>query len=96
LTEEAGGPGTGFSQEGEDGERHSVEDTKPLAATVARLPLDDALDVYAHASAAEKTIRAEAAQKVSAYYSSIANGRRSEKDYRAMKPRIQKFFSDKP
>jgi len=55
-----------------------------------------ALDVYAQASISDKkAIRAEIAQKVSAYYSSVASGKRSEKDYRAMKPRIQKCFADK-
>jgi hypothetical protein len=68
-----------------------------LAATVARLPLEDALDVYHAVGLQEKRIiRAEIAQKVSSYYQSVATGKRSEKEYKALKPRIQQFFQDKP
>jgi hypothetical protein len=65
--------------------------------TVARLPLEDALDVYQAAGLQEqRIIRAEIAQKVSSYYQSVATGKRSEKEYKAPKPRIQQFFQGKP
>jgi hypothetical protein len=32
---------------------------------------------------------------VSAFYASVANGKRSDNEYKAMKPKVQKFFQDK-
>jgi hypothetical protein len=68
-----------------------------LGATVARLPLDDALDVYAAASQQEKkAIRQAVAMKISSYYSLVERGKKSSAEYKAIQPRIQKFFQDKP
>ena len=55
--------------------------------------MDDALDVYAAAGVQEKRdIRAEVAKKVSVYYASLS----SEKEYKALEPRIKQFFRDRP
>jgi hypothetical protein len=64
-----------------------------LAATVARLGLDDALDVYPACVHEKRDIWAEIA---SAYYASVSGGKRSEKEYKALPPRIKQFFQDRP
>jgi len=33
---------------------------------------------------------------ITAFYASVAKGKRTDKEYRAMKPKVQKFFQDKP
>jgi hypothetical protein len=68
-----------------------------LTATIAHLPLDDALDVYAAAGQQEKKqIRREIASKVQSYYLAVERGKKPYGDYEAMAPRIRKFFADKP
>lgn len=68
-----------------------------LAATVAHLTLEDALDVYAAAGVQEKRdIRSEIAKKVTSYYASVTSGKHNEKEYKALKPKIDKFFKDRP
>jgi hypothetical protein len=68
-----------------------------LAATIIRLPVDDALDVYAASSNIEKKqIRAAVLQKVQGYYNSVNQGKKPLGEFRALQPRIQKFLADKP
>jgi hypothetical protein len=68
-----------------------------LAQTIAHLPLEDSLDVYAAASQQEKKdIRRAVASKIAPYYSLVEKGKKSSADYKAVQPRIQKFFQDKP
>jgi hypothetical protein len=68
-----------------------------LAATIAHLPIDDALDVYSAASQQEKKqIRHAVLSKVQSYYDSVSKGKKPLGEYRALAPRIQKFFVDKP
>jgi hypothetical protein len=55
--------------------------------------LDDALDgLRSGGGTGEADIRAEAAKKVSVYYASLS----SEKEYKALEPRIKQFFQDRP
>jgi hypothetical protein len=68
-----------------------------LAATIIRLPLDDALDVHRAASNIEKKqIRRAVLSKVQSYYNEVNRGKKPLGEYRALAPRIQKFFADKP
>jgi hypothetical protein len=60
------------------------------------LQLEDSLDVYAAAANQErKALRREIASKIESYYL-VERGKTSYGDYRAIAPRIQKFFADKP
>jgi hypothetical protein len=53
--------------------------------------------VYAAASNQEKkALRREIAQKVESYYKMVERGKKPYGDYKAIAPRIQKFFADKP
>ena len=68
-----------------------------LAATIVRLPLDDALDVYKTASNIEKKqIRTAVLQKVQSYYNSVNQGKKPIGEFRSLKPRIQTFLADRP
>jgi hypothetical protein len=68
-----------------------------LTQTVAHLPLEDSLDGYGAASQQEKKeIRRAVASKIQSYYSLVERGKKSNAEYRAVPPRIQKFFRDKP
>lgn len=59
-----------------------------LMATVARLPLDDALDVYAAASNEEKkALRREIALKIQSCYQMVERGKKPYSEYKALAPR---------
>jgi hypothetical protein len=84
-----------------DDQKQMIEDAYKyptrLAANIQHLPIDDALDVYAAASQQEKKqIRHAVLSKVQSYYNSVSQGKKPLGEYRALAPRIQKFFADKP
>lgn len=53
--------------------------------------------MYGAASNVEKkALRREIAQKVESYFKIVERGKKPYDDYKAIAPRIQKFFADKP
>ena len=44
----------------------------------------------------KRDIRAEVAKKVTSYYASVTSGKHNEKEYKALKPKIDKFFRNRP
>lgn len=53
--------------------------------------------MYAAAGVQEKRdIRSEIARKVTLYYATVTSGKHNEKEYKALKPKIDKFFKDRP
>jgi predicted ABC-type ATPase len=75
----------------------SVKYKTRLAATVARLPLEDAIDVWGAASQQEKKeLRQTMLGKVSSYEKMVTERRKSIDEFRALKPKITQFLADKP
>jgi hypothetical protein len=68
-----------------------------LSATVARLPLEDAIDVWNAASQQErKALRQTMLGKVSGLEKMVTERRKSIEEFRALKPKITQFLADKP
>lgn len=68
-----------------------------LASTVFHLPLEDALTVYEHASLSEKqALRQLMNQKIMKFNQAAMSGKKPIGQYKAVKPRIDKFFAEKP
>jgi hypothetical protein len=68
-----------------------------LSATVARLPPEDAIDVWNAASQKEKkALRQAMLGKVSNFEKMVTERRKTIEEFRALKPRITQFLADKP
>jgi predicted ABC-type ATPase len=68
-----------------------------LSATVARLPLEDAFDVWNAASQQEKkALRQTMLGKVSGFEKMVTERRKTIEEFRALKPKITQFLADKP
>lgn len=44
----------------------------------------------------KRDIRAEVAKKGTSYYAAVTSGKHNEKEYKALKPKVDKFFKDRP
>jgi hypothetical protein len=67
-----------------------------LSATVARLPLEDAIDVWNAASQQEKkALRQTMLGKVSGFEKMVTERRKSIDEFRALKPKITQFLADR-